>query len=585
MKSTATQLGAADSKRSFNWIDLLIFAGVLGLLWSILQFGAGMMVHFDAESQSLPISTHIRHIPYYAGRTLLRMWIAFGFSLIFTFAVGYAAAKNKVARAIILPFLDIMQSIPVLSFLTITVTFFVGLFPGSLLGVECASLFAIFTGQVWNMTFGFYHSMVTVPQDLQEAATNFRLTRLQRFRKLEVPASMHSLIWNAMMSFGGGWFFVSASEAITVLGKNIQLPGLGSYMATAVSNGDNRAAFCAIVTMLAVILATDQLVWRPLLVWADKFKIELTESAHPPTSWFYDLLRRAYIFDWIGEHVLVPLGALYSDLQLKILAQKDEEHLKSNKVGRYVWGAIGMLLLLGLLLEVISGVIAGFNAVYQHVSLNDILRIFGLGFLTLLRVLAVTILATLIWTPIGVWIGSKPRAAQVAQPLAQIFASFPVNMTFPLVVGLFIRFNIDMNWGCIFLIAMGTQWYILFNVIAGAMAIPNDLKEAAKNFGLRGWPLWRTLILPAIFPFWITGACTAAGGAWNATIVAEVANWGDRHLAATGLGAFISEVSQKEGGTPLLICGTAVMAIFVVVINKLIWRRLYSYAEHRFHLD
>jgi NitT/TauT family transport system permease protein len=543
------------------------------------------MVHFDAESQSLPISTHIRHIPYYAGRTLLRMWIAFGFSLIFTFAVGYAAAKNKVARAIILPFLDIMQSIPVLSFLTITVTFFVGLFPGSLLGVECASLFAIFTGQVWNMTFGFYHSMVTVPQDLQEAATNFRLTRLQRFRKLEVPASMHSLIWNAMMSFGGGWFFVSASEAITVLGKNIQLPGLGSYMATAVSNGDNRAAFCAIVTMLAVILATDQLVWRPLLVWADKFKIELTESAHPPTSWFYDLLRRAYIFDWIGEHVLVPLGALYSDLQLKILAQKDEEHLKSNKVGRYVWGAIGMLLLLGLLLEVISGVIAGFNAVYQHVSLNDILRIFGLGFLTLLRVLAVTILATLIWTPIGVWIGSKPRAAQVAQPLAQIFASFPVNMTFPLVVGLFIRFNIDMNWGCIFLIAMGTQWYILFNVIAGAMAIPNDLKEAAKNFGLRGWPLWRTLILPAIFPFWITGACTAAGGAWNATIVAEVANWGDRHLAATGLGAFISEVSQKEGGTPLLICGTAVMAIFVVVINKLIWRRLYSYAEHRFHLD
>jgi NitT/TauT family transport system permease protein len=585
MKSTATQLGAAESKRSFNWIDLLIFAGVLGLLWSILQFGAGMMVHFDAESQSLPISTHIRHIPYYAGRTLLRMWIAFGFSLIFTFAVGYAAAKNKAARAIILTFLDIMQSIPVLSFLTITVTFFVGLFPGSLLGVECASLFAIFTGQVWNMTFGFYHSMVTVPQDLQEAATNFRLTRLQRFRKLEVPASMHSLIWNAMMSFGGGWFFVSASESITVLGKNIQLPGLGSYMATAVSNGDNWAAFCAIVTMLAVILATDQLVWRPLLVWADKFKIELTESAHPPTSWFYDLLRRAYIFDWIGEHVLVPLGALYSDLQLKILAQKDEEHLKSNKVGRYVWGAIGMLLLLGLLLEVISGVIAGFNAVYQHVSLNDILRIFGLGFLTLLRVLAVTILATLIWTPIGVWIGSKPRAAQVAQPLAQIFASFPVNMTFPLVVGLFIRFNIDMNWGCIFLIAMGTQWYILFNVIAGAMAIPNDLKEAAKNFGLRGWPLWRTLILPAIFPFWITGACTAAGGAWNATIVAEVANWGDRHLAATGLGAFISEVSQKEGGTPLLICGTAVMAIFVVVINKLIWRRLYSYAEHRFHLD
>jgi NitT/TauT family transport system permease protein len=585
MKSTATQLGAADSKRSFNWVDLFIFAGILGLLWSILQFGAGMMVHFDAETQSLPISTHIRHIPYYAGRTLLRMWIAFGFSLIFTFSVGYAAAKNKLARAIILPFLDIMQSIPVLSFLTITVTFFVGLFPGSLLGVECASLFAIFTGQVWNMVFGFYHSMVTIPQDLQEAATNFRLTRLQRFRKLEVPASMHSLIWNSMMSFGGGWFFVSASEAITVLGKNIQLPGLGSYMATAVSNGDNWAAFWAIITMLALILATDQLVWRPLLVWADKFKIEMTESANPPRSWFYDLLKRGYIFEWIGEHVLIPLSALFSELQLKIFVRRDEERVRPNKIGRYVWRAIGIVLLLGLLLEVIFGVMAGFDAVYHHVSLNDILRIFGLGFVTLLRVLAVTILATLIWTPIGVWIGSKPRAAQVAQPLAQVFASFPVNMTFPLVVGLFIRYNIDMNWGCILLIAMGTQWYILFNVIAGAMAIPNDLKEAARNFGLKGWPLWKTLILPAIFPFWITGACTAAGGAWNATIVAEVANWGDRHLAATGLGAFISEVSQKEGGTPLLICGTAVMAIFVVVINKLVWRRLYSYAEHRFHLD
>jgi len=585
MKSTATQLGAAETRRSFSWVDLLVFAGILGLLWSLLQFGAGMLVHFDADSQSLPIATDIQHIPYYAGRTFLRMWIAFGFSLLFTFAVGYAAAKNKLARAFILPFLDIMQSIPVLSFLTITVTFFVGLFPGSLLGVECASLFAIFTGQVWNMTFGFYHSMVTIPQDLREAATNFRLTPIQRFRKLEVPASMHSLIWNSMMSFGGGWFFVSASEAITVLGKDIHLPGLGSYMATAVSKGDNWAAFWAIATMLALILGTDQLVWRPLLVWADKFKIELTESAHPPTSWFYDLLRRAYIFEWLGEHVLIPLESFYTDLQIKILAWQRERPARPNHTGKQVWRVIGIVLLLALLWEVVLGVMAGFDAVYQHVSLNDILRIFGLGFVTLLRVLTVTILATLIWTPIGVWIGLKPRAARIAQPLAQVFASFPVNMTFPLVVGLFIRFNIDMNWGCIFLIAMGTQWYILFNVIAGAMAIPNDLKEAAKSFGLKGWPLWKTLILPAIFPFWITGACTAAGGAWNATIVAEVADWGEHHLKAVGLGAFIADVSQKPGGTPLLITGTAVMAIFVVVINKFVWRRLYSYAEHRFHLD
>jgi NitT/TauT family transport system permease protein len=390
-----------------------------------------------------------------------------------------------------------------------------------------------------------------------------------------------------MMSFGAGWFAVSASEAITVLGKNIQLPGLGSYMATAVSTGDYWAAFWAIITMLFAILATDQLVWRPLLVWADKFKMELTESAHPPTSWFYDLLRRAYIFEWIGKHVLIPFSAFYDDLRVKLSARHAENFVESGKIGRYVWRTVGIILLLGLLCEVILGAMAGFDAVYHHISMAEIVTIVGLGFVTLLRVLAVTILATLIWTPVGVWIGSRQRVAQFAQPLVQIFASFPVNMTFPLIVGLFVRYNIDMNWGCILLIAMGAQWYILFNVIAGAMSIPNDLKEAAKNYGLKGWPLWKTLILPAIFPFWITGACTAAGGAWNATILAEVASWGDKTLKATGLGAFIAEVSSREGGagTPALICGTAIMALFVVVINKLVWRRLYTYAEHRFHLD
>jgi NitT/TauT family transport system permease protein len=585
VKSTAPQLTAPEGRRSFSFVDVFVFAGILGVLWSIVEFGKGMGAHFDASTQSLPISTDIGQIPYYAGRTLLRMWIAFGFSLAFTFSVGYAAAKNKVARAIILPFMDIMQSLPVLSFLTILFPFFVSLFPGSLLGVECASIFTIFTGQVWNMAFGFYHSMVTIPQDLREAATNFRLGPIQRFRKLEVPASMHSLIWNSMMSFGGGWFFVSYSESVTVLGKNIQLPGLGSYMATAVSKGDNWGAFWGIVAMLAVIFASDQLIWRPLLVWADKFKIELTESAYSPRSWFYNLLRRAYIFDWIGEHVLTPLAGYYQDLRVNLSPQNAVRRPTQTRIKRYVWQAIGIVLLVAIAAEVVLGVMDGFDAVYRHVSAADLLNILWLGTLTLLRVLAVTLLATLIWTPIGVWVGSKQRVALFAQPLAQIFASFPANMVYPLVVGLFVRYHIDMDWGCILLIAMGTQWYILFNVIAGSMAIPNDLKEAARNFGLGGWPLWKTLILPAIFPFWITGACTAAGGAWNATIAAEVATWGDQHLEARGLGAFIADVSQKADGTPLLICATAVMAIFVVVINKLLWRRLYSYAEHRFHLD
>jgi NitT/TauT family transport system permease protein len=356
-------------------------------------------------------------------------------------------------------------------------------------------------------------------------------------------------------------------------------------MATAVSTGDNWAAFWGVVAMLTVIIASDQLIWRPLLVWADKFKIELTESAYTPRSWFYSVLKRAYFFEWLEEHALIPLATFYEDLRLKVSSRTAPRRLKRSKAGIHIWQIVGVILILAILIEVIFGVMAGFDGIYRHVSLNQLTEIVGFGFLTLLRVFAVTILATLIWTPIGVWIGSKQRVASFAQPIAQIFASFPVNMVYPLIVGLFVRYQIDMNWGCILLIAMGTQWYILFNVIAGAMAIPNDLKEAGKNYGLSGWPLWKRLILPAIFPFWITGACTAAGGAWNATIVAEVANWGDRHLEAAGLGAFIADVSQKADGTPLLICATAVMAIFVVVINKLLWRRLYSYAEHRFHLD
>jgi NitT/TauT family transport system permease protein len=583
MKLTATQLGAAEIRRTFSWVDLVVLLGVFGLAWTILHFGHGMIAHFD-ESQSTEISTDIRNIPYYAGRTVLRMWVAFGFSLLFTFSVGYAAAKNRIARSIILPALDILQSVPVLGFLSITVTGFMALFPGSLFGVECASIFAIFTGQVWNMTFGFYHSMVTIPGDLQEAATNFRLSPWQRFGTLEVPSSMHSLIWNSMMSFGGGWFFVAQSEAITVMNKNIKLPGLGSYMATAVEKGDNSAAIWAIIAMLAVILASDQLVWRPLLAWADKFKMELTESGQAPESWVYNFLRRAFIFPWIQEKILQPVGDAFIRLKkstrtIKIILE-DPKKFAVRWIPRILGGVAGAW----LAYQVVLGAIAAVDAVYNHVSWGQFGHLFFLGSLTLGRVVLMTIVATLIWTPIGVWIGSKPKVARIAQPFAQIAASFPVNMTFPFVVGFFVAAHIGINWGSILLIAMGTQWYILFNVIAGAMAIPNDLKEAAKTYRLSGWTIWRILILPAIFPFWVTGACTAAGGAWNASIVAEIATWGNTTLKADGLGAYIAEVTQK-GDTPMIICSIAVMCVFVATTNKLVWRRLYGYAEKRFHLD
>jgi len=580
MKSTSPQLAVDHHPSGFTWVDGLVLLTLLGLFWSVMHFGHGMLVAFDPGSRpELDVSASL--IPYYAGRTLLRMWIAFGFSLLFAISLGYLAAKNKAARAVILPALDILQSVPVLGFLSATVAGFMALFPGSLLGVECAAIFAIFTGQVWNMAFGFYHSMVTVPADMHEAASTYGLSRWQRFRIVELPASVHSLIWNSMMSFGGGWFFVAQSEAISVMNQDIKLPGLGSYMASAIERGDNRAALWAVLAMLVLILASDQLVWRPLLVWADKFKIELTESSLAPTSWVYKLLRGAYMFTWFGQRVAQPVADAAHNLRRRTLPQaRRASHEKAGWPLRIA----GLVVAAWLAYEVLLGVFAGIAALHGALTLGLFGHIAWLGFLTLLRVLAMTVLATLVWTPVGVWIGFHPKVARVAQPLAQIGASFPVNMTFPIVVGLFVASHTPMNWGSILLIAMGTQWYILFNVIAGAMAIPNEMKEVASIYGLRRWKLWRTLILPAIFPFWVTGACTAAGGAWNASIVAELATWGDTTLKADGLGAFIAEVT-KSGNTPLIIASIGVMSLFVVAMNKLVWRRLYGFAERRFRLD
>ena len=580
MKSLAPQLVVDQNRPTFTWVDGLVLLVVFGLLWSAMHFGRGMLVAFDpAGLPELDFSTG--QIPYYAGRTLLRMWIAFAFSLFFAISLGYLAAKSLSARALILPALDVLQSVPVLGFLSATVAGFMALFPGSLLGVECAAIFAIFTGQVWNMAFGFYHSMVTIPADMQEAASTYGLSRWQRFRTVELPSSAHSLIWNSMMSFGGGWFFVAQSEAISVMNKDIKLPGLGSYMAMAIEKGDNHAALLAVIAMLVLILVSDQLVWRPLLAWADKFKMELTESGVAPTSWVHKLLRGTYVFTWLALRVWQPLADALDRAMWRL---KPRAGRARRSAVNWPLRLAGIVVACWLGYEAILGVLAAISSLHGALTVASFGHIVWLGFLTLLRVLAMTVLATLIWTPIGVWIGFHPKVARFAQPLAQIGASFPVNMTFPLIVGLFVATQTSMNWGSIFLIAMGTQWYILFNVIAGAMAIPNDLREVARIYGLRNWQLWRTLILPAIFPFWVTGACTAAGGAWNASIVAELATWGNTTLKADGLGAYIAEVT-KSGNTPLIIASIGVMSLFVVLMNKLIWRRLYAYAERRFRLD
>ena len=560
-----------------GWRDLLVFIAFFGLMMGTLNLTRQMHAPL-VPTQQMEIDLSPIALPGYAARSLLRMLLAFGASILFTLVYGYVAAYNPRARKILVPLLDILQSVPVLGFLSVTVTGFMALFPGSILGLECASIFAIFTGQAWNMTFSFYQSLRTIPEELREAATVYRLSWWQRFVKLEVPFSMIGLVWNGMMSFGGGWFFLAASEAISVLGHSFKLPGIGSYMAAAVEKGDMRAVGWAIVVMIAMIVLVDQLFWRPIVAWSQKFKFEQSDAAEEPTSAVLDLLRHSLWVDWVGRRVLTPmakgLDALFTSGER--LTRRAPVPSGVRQVGR-------ALVSLALLALVAYGLVRGANVVRSELTLTQAGHIVFLGFLTLLRVVIMVIVATLVWTPIGVRIGFSPRLARIAQPLVQIGASFPANLIFPLIVLIFIRFHVNFNWGSIFLIALGTQWYILFNVIAGASAVPSDLREAAQVFRLRKWTLWRTLILPAIFPAWVTGALTAAGGAWNASIVAEVASWGTHKLEADGLGAFVAQATEK-GDWPAILFSIAVMSLYVVLLNRAVWRPLYALAESRYRL-
>ena len=560
-----------------GWRDIVLFIGFFGLLIGILHLTHQMRAPFTATT-SVAINLSPLALPGYAARSLLRMFLAFGASLLFTFVYGYIAAYNKAAEKILVPLLDILQSVPVLGFLSITVTGFMALFPGSILGLECASIFAIFTAQAWNMTFSFYQSLRTIPKELREAATIYQLNWWQRFVKLELPFSMIGLVWNGMMSFGGGWFFLAASEAISVLGNNFKLPGIGSYMATAVEKGDTHAVAWAIVTMIAVVLLVDQLFWRPVVAWSQKFKFEATDSADEPSSVLLNMLRHSVALAWVERRILPPLGR-----SVNALFARGEQMARQASLPKAAQRVAQILLLTALAALAAYGLFRGARAVSSELTWAIAIHVLYLGFLTLLRVATMVVLATVIWTPIGVRIGFSPRLARIAQPLVQIGASFPANLIFPVMVLVFIRLHINLNWGSVLLIALGTQWYILFNVIAGASAVPGDLREAALVFRLRGWMLWRTLILPAIFPAWVTGALTAAGGAWNASIVAELASWGPRQLRAQGLGAYVADATTK-GDWPAIILGIGVMSLYVVLLSRLVWKPLYALAENRFRL-
>ncbi|HAT1796941.1 TPA: ABC transporter permease subunit [Legionella pneumophila] len=564
--------------RFINRWDLLLLILTFSVIFFLGWAGSQMATPYQLGDQ-IPISLEPSNLPFYALRTVLRMFIALIFSILFTFIVGALAAKNRRAEQIIIPAIDILQSIPVLSFLSITVTGFIHLFPNSLLGPECASIFAIFSAQVWNMTFGFYQSLKTVPHDLIEVSAMFRLSAWQRFWKVEVPFSMSGLLWNMMVSMSASWFFVVLSEAISVAHQNIRLPGVGSYIALAIAQRDLHAVGYAILTMVIVIFLYDQILFRPLIAWSEKFRMEQSPDESEYQSWLIDLIRSSRLMKRVTEWLAVFTNSFVNARWLRIgevKAVKEIDFKRQKRLDR-LWGAL-------VLITVVTGGWFLLKFILAELKVSDIFHVFLLGAATGSRVIILILLSSMLWIPVGVWIGLRPRLAQKIQPIIQFVAAFPANLFYPLFVIAIVKFNLSVEIWVTPLMILGTQWYILFNVIAGASSIPRDLYLAADNFGLKGWIWWKRLALPGIFPFYITGAITAAGGAWNASIVAEYVSWGNITLRATGLGEYI-QASTTAGDFPQIALGTAMMCVYVLAFNHLIWRPLYRLAEERFNFN
>jgi NitT/TauT family transport system permease protein len=560
-----------------SWADFIAFIGLAAIAVLILRGAHEMQAPLSAL-QARPVTLDPLRLPEYALLTTLRMFAALGASLVFTFAVATLAAKSRLAELVIIPALDILQSVPILGFLTFTVTFFMGLFPGRELGVELAAIFAIFTSQAWNMAFSFYQSLRTVPKDLDEVSRQFAFSPWRRFTRLELPFATPSLVWNMMMSMSGGWFFVVASEAITVGKTTVALPGIGSWLSLAIERKDLAAVAWGVATMGVVILLYDQLVFRPIIAWADKFRFEQTASQDRPRSWVYDLFRRTRVLRLSAAPLTWP-GRLLTRIEWPRLPRPPRVQLgrRGRRSVSYLWLALIAIL-----------AAAGLDFIWRYLSATltwrDAFAAFGLGALTLVRVVVMIALTSLIWVPVGVWIGLNPRWAARLQALTQFFAAFPANVLFPFAVVLIAGLRLDPNVWLSPLMVLGTQWYILFNVIAGASAIPSDLKEAAGVFGIRGWQWWRSVILPSIFPYFVTGAITASGGSWNASIVAETVSWGSQRLEAAGLGSYIARATAA-GDYARVTLGVGVMSIFVIFLNRVLWRPMYTFAERRLRLD
>jgi len=560
-------------ERGLNLADLVVLlaVGVVVYIGVRLSLDAPRVIHGPEISLS-PLM-----LPFYAVLSVGRMLLAYILSLVFSIIYGYVAANNKRAEKVLLPLLDVLQSVPILSFLPVVLLSFSALLPAST-AAELASVVLIFTSQAWNMTFAWYQSLTTIPTELREASAIFRLNAWLRLKTLQLPFAALSLIWNSMMSWSGGWFFLMAAEIFTVGQRDFRLPGLGAYLSVAANQGNILGLAYGIAALVVIIVLLDQFVWRPLLAWADRFKLEMVESENPPTSWFYEVLSQSRLVARFGQRVIHPLIEKVDALMGRWLPASYPVTAEGN---RRRWQEMAVFSVIGLGLA--YGAYRAFGMLVEISMVGWGQIVIGLA-TTLLRVITALII-TLAWTvPLGVLIGTNKRAASVLQPLVQVMASIPATALFPAFLLILIALPAGLNIASVLLMLMGTQWYLLFNVIAGAAAIPQDLKYTATMLGLSRAERWRTLILPALFPYLVTGSITASGGAWNASIVAEYTVFGGRAYHVTGIGAVISQATAS-GNFPMLLGATLSMIVAVVLINRLFWRRLYHIAEEQYRME
>jgi len=555
--------------------DMLAFILVVAFFVYCAQAAHGLTGSLS-RLEATPISLDPSALFGYSARTALRMLLAMLASLLFTFTYATLAARSHRAEIILVPLLDFLQSVPIFSF-SIFILFFLQLTPGRVAGAELASIVLIFTSQAWNMAFSFYHSLRSIPDELIEAARNFQLSPWMRFWRLEVPFAMPALIWNMMMSMSGGWFFVTVSEAISVGNTTVTLPGVGSYIVAAMAQKNLGAIGWAILAMLIVILVFDQLLFRPLIASADWFRLEQEAGFTPSRSWALTMMRRSSLLRFVGSGFAALLRAGVKPVAVWGAAPPRPPSPWRSRWVDYLW--YGVLILAGL-----AALWKTTLFVLAEVRPAEIERVLLYGLFTLTRVAVLIALASLIWVPIGVWVGLRPRVASIAQPIAQFLAAFPANLFYPVLFSAIVLYRLSPDIWLSPLMILGTQWYILFNVIVGASAIAPELRYASENLGVRGWLWWRRVALPAVFPFYVTGAITASGGSWNASVVAEVASWGREKLTAHGLGAYILD-STTAGDFQRTVLGTVVLSLFVVVLNRIFWRPLYARAERKFRIS